>query len=160
MRSDAHHVSKSPVLKLKLPSRLRQKFPKRPSAYQIILPEQQHTGCSPLPAPTLTHIFVLIRQIPSLPMADDISSKKHVKARRQDIVDIHTHTHARRPRHRVALSRGDAADKPGESLASTGHCVRHRRRRAQTPPGLDSPRFRVSKEAGVLPGCRSFLSGN
>lgn len=91
-RSEPHHVSKSPALKLKLPSRLRQKFPKRPSAYQIILPEQQHTGCSPLPAPTLTHIFVLIRQIPSLPVADDISSKKHVKARRQDIVDIHTYT--------------------------------------------------------------------
>lgn len=61
MRSGVHHVSKSPALKLKLPSRMRQKFPKRPSAYQIILTELPHTGCSPLQHRHTQHLFVFIR---------------------------------------------------------------------------------------------------
>ncbi|CAB1452507.1 unnamed protein product, partial [Pleuronectes platessa] len=62
--------------------------------------------------------------------------------------------------HRVAVSRGDAACKPAESLASTGRSVRHGRRRAKTPPALQSPKSRASREAELLPGCRSCLSGN
>lgn len=164
MRSEAHHVSKSPALKLKLPSRMRQKFPKRPSAYQIILPKLQHTGRSPLPEPTQKSFmrFILSNPLFAYVWWHFLHTKKHVKARRPDIVDIHTyiHTHAHRPRHRFALCRGDAADKPGERLASTGHSMRHGRRSAKTHPGLESPKSRVSKEAGILPGCRSFLSGN
>lgn len=153
MRSDAHHVSKSPAQKLKTSRRMRQKFPKRPSAYQIILLKQQHTDSSPLPAREEKHLFFLIRWIPSWlmtfpPKTRESHTSKHT-----------THTHAYRPTP-VDLSRGDAAHKPGERLASKGQSVRHGRRRAKTHPGPESPKSHESKEARILPGYRSFLSGN
>lgn len=86
-RVQAHHVSGTQI---KTPLKIASKVSKAPLCIQIILPEQQHTGCCPLPAPTRTHLFVLIRQIPSLLMADDISSKKHVRAKRQETADTHT----------------------------------------------------------------------
>lgn len=102
MRSQTHHVSKAPALKLKLPSRMRQKFPKRPSAYQIILPKQRHRSGSAVPRPKHQHLCLLIHHNSTFPVADDISSKKHVKARRQDIVGIHTRAHTHTHTHTSA----------------------------------------------------------
>lgn len=142
---------------------MRLKFPKRPSAYQIFPAEQQHTGCFPPPGLTPKHLSIFIHWIPLLPMADDISSKTR-ESQTSSHCSPHTHrrsrTHACRPRSRLALCRGDAAEQPRERLSSAGHSVHQSRRRAETRPALQSPASRVSSKAGVLPGCRSFLSGN
>lgn len=112
-RVRAHHVSGTEI---KTPLKIASKVSKAPLCMQILLPEQQRAGCSPLPAPTQTHLFVLIRQIPSLLTADDISSKKHVRAKRQDTADTHTQSETPvRP-----VQGGDAADKPAKASHQPG----------------------------------------
>lgn len=86
--------SESPALKLKLPSKMRLKFPKRPSAYQIFPAEQQHTGCFPPPGLTPKHLSIFIHWIPLLPMADDISSKTR-ESQTSSHCSPHTHRRSR-----------------------------------------------------------------